>query len=378
VRALLSSLEAASVPALTGVVHTAGVLDDGVIEGLSPQRLAGVMGAKAEAAWHLHELTRDLGLDAFVLFSSLAGTVGGAGQANYAAANACLDGLAALRRAQGLSATSVAWGRWAGEGLAVGEARESWAHRGGVAPMEPGDALKVLESVLGRNEEHVVVADIDWDRFTPSFTTVRDSPLIADIPEARRALETVAAEGAGTVGDPAEALRAELGALSAVERTRALLDLVRTHVARVLAYPDAEAVASDRAFKELGFDSLTAVELRNRLRAATGLTLPATLVFDHPTSTALAGHLRSLLFPDGDEEAENSTEDEKVRKALASIPLARIRDAGLMDILLRLADVDDTVAFTMEDGEIEPADEDSIDSMDAESLLRIAFEGSDS
>jgi acyl carrier protein len=244
--------------------------------------------------------------------------------------------------------------------------------------MEPGDALKVLESVLGRNEEHVVVADIDWDRFTPSFTTVRDSPLIADIPEARRALETVAAEGAGTVGDPAEALRTELGALSAVERTRALLDLVRTHVARVLAYPDAEAVASDRAFKELGFDSLTAVELRNRLRAATGLTLPATLVFDHPTSTALAGHLRSLLFPDGDEEAENSTEDEKVRKALASIPLARIRDAGLMEILLRLADVDDTVAFTMEDGEIEPADEDSIDSMDAESLLRIAFEGSDS
>ncbi|MET9836154.1 beta-ketoacyl reductase, partial [Streptomyces sp. NPDC006385] len=247
-----------------------------------------------------------------------------------------------------------------------------------VAAMEPGDALKVLESVLGRGEEHLVVADVDWDLFTPSFTTVRDSPLVAEIPEARRALETTGDDGAGTVGDPAEALRAELGGLSPAERTRALLDLVRTHVARVLAYPDAEAVAADRAFKELGFDSLTAVELRNRLKAATGLTLPATLVFDHPTSTALAGHLRSLIFPDEDEEADNRTEDERVRKALASIPLARIRDSGLMDILLRLADVDEAIEFTMDEGEIESADEDSIDSMDAESLLRIAFEGSDS
>ncbi|KUO06364.1 type I polyketide synthase [Streptomyces sp. DSM 15324] len=378
VRALLDSLAAASIPALTGVVHAAGVLDDGVIETLSAQRLAGVLQSKAEAAWHLHELTRDLGLEVFVLFSSLAGTVGGAGQANYAAANACLDGLAAVRRAQGLSATSVAWGRWAGDGLAAGGARQSWADRGGVAPMGPGDALKALESVLGRGEEQIVVADVDWERFAPSFTTVRDSPLIAEIAEARRALGAVADVGAGPVGDPAELLRAELGGLSPVERTRALLDLVRTHVARVLAFPDAEAVAADRAFKELGFDSLTAVELRNRLKAATGLTLPATLVFDHPTSTALAGYLRSLLLADGDEEAETRTEDEKVRKALASIPLARIRDAGLMDILLRLADVDDAVAFTMDEGEIEPADEDSIDSMDAESLLRIAFEGSDS
>ncbi|CAM5726145.1 hypothetical protein SGLAM104S_05578 [Streptomyces glaucescens] len=276
VRALLSSLEAASVPALTGVVHTAGVLDDGVIEGLSPQRLAGVMGAKAEAAWHLHELTRDLGLDAFVLFSSLAGTVGGAGQANYAAANACLDGLAALRRAQGLSATSVAWGRWAGEGLAVGEARESWAHRGGVAPMEPGDALKVLESVLGRNEEHVVVADIDWDRFAPRLASARPAQLVAEIPEVRRVLETATdADGAGTAADPAEALRTELGALSPAEQDLRLLDLVRTHVAAVLGHGTDEAITADRAFKDLGFDSLTAVELRKRLTGATGLRLPA-------------------------------------------------------------------------------------------------------
>ncbi|NUV65307.1 beta-ketoacyl reductase, partial [Streptomyces sp. CAI-85] len=285
-------------PALTGVVHTAGVLDDGVMETLSPQRLAGVMGAKVEAAWHLHELTRDLGLEAFVLFSSLAGTVGGAGQANYAAANACLDGLAALRRAQGLSATSVAWGRWAGDGLAAGEARESWAHRGGVAPMEPGDALKVLESVLGRGEEQVVVADVDWERFAPRLATARSAPLVAEIPEARRALETTDDDGAGTVADPAEALRTELGALSPAEKDLRLLDLVRTHVAAVLGHSTDEAITADRAFKDLGFDSLTAVELRKRLTGATGLRLPATIVFDHPTPQLLADRLRAEL-PEG-------------------------------------------------------------------------------
>ncbi|MEU6777533.1 KR domain-containing protein, partial [Streptomyces sp. NPDC046759] len=270
-----------------------------VIEALSPQRLAGVLGAKAEAAWHLHELTSDKGLDAFVLFSSLAGTVGGAGQANYAAANACLDGLAGLRRAQGLPATSVAWGRWAGEGLAVGEARESWAHRGGVAPMEPGDALRVLESVLGRGEEQVVVADIDWDRFAPRLASARPAPLVAEIPEARRALETVAADGAGTDGDPAESLRAELGGLSPAEQDLRLLDLVRTHVAAVLGHGTDEAVTADRAFKDLGFDSLTAVELRKRLNGATGLRLPATLVFDHPTPRLLTDRLRAELSPAG-------------------------------------------------------------------------------
>ncbi|MEU0009605.1 beta-ketoacyl reductase, partial [Streptomyces sp. NPDC006314] len=320
-------------------------------------------------------------LDAFVLFSSLAGTVGGAGQANYAAANAFLDGLAEVRRARGLAATSVAWGRWAGEGLAVGEARETWARRGGVAPMEPGDALKALETVLGRDEACVAVADVDWTQFTPSFTTVRHSSLIAEIPEARRLLEAAggaAPDGSGRAADSAAALRERVAGLSPVERAQALLELVRTQVARVLAYSGPEAVSADRAFKDLGFDSLTAVELRNRLKAATGLTLPATLVFDHPTPTALAEYLRSLFFPDGDEDEETRTEDERLRRALASIPPARIRDAGLVDMLLRLADVEDTPAFPGDEDEDELVDEDSIDSMDAESLLRIAFEGSDS
>ncbi|MFI2646044.1 beta-ketoacyl reductase, partial [Streptomyces sp. NPDC018610] len=368
-------------PPLRAVVHTAGVLDDGVIETLSVERLADVLRPKAEAARHLHELTSGMDLDAFVLFSSFAGTVGGAGQANYAAANAYLDALAEARRAQGLPATSVAWGRWAGEGLAAGEARETWARRGGVAPMEPGDALKALETVLSRDEACVAVADVDWNRFTPSFTTVRHSSLITEIPEVRRPLEATdggASDGSGRVADSAEALRERLAGLSPVERAQTLLELVRAQVAKVLVYSGPEAVSAERAFKDLGFDSLTAVELRNRLKAATGLTLPATLVFDHPTPTALAEHLRSLLSPDGGEDGETRSEDEKLRRALAAIPPARIREAGLLDMLLRLADVEDASAFTGDEGEADPVDEDSIDSMDAESLLRIAFEGSDS
>jgi acyl carrier protein len=166
--------------------------------------------------------------------------------------------------------------------------------------MEPGDALKVLESVLGRNEEHVVVADIDWDRFAPRLASARPAQLVAEIPEVRRVLETATDDdGAGTAADPAEALRTELGALSPAEQDLRLLDLVRTHVAAVLGHGTDEAITADRAFKDLGFDSLTAVELRKRLTGATGLRLPATIVFDHPTPQLLADRLREELSPEG-------------------------------------------------------------------------------
>ncbi|MEU0009602.1 SDR family NAD(P)-dependent oxidoreductase, partial [Streptomyces sp. NPDC006314] len=298
-RALLSSLGEQEIPALTAVVHTAGVLDDGVLETLSPQRLADVMRAKAEAARHLDELTSGMDLDAFVLFSSLAGTVGGAGQANYAAANAFLDGLAEVRRARGLAATSVAWGRWAGEGLAVGEARETWARSGGLAPMEPGDALKALETVLGRDEACVAVADVDWDRFTPRLASSRRAPLVAEIPEALRAMQSATDDGAGTAADPAGSLRAELSGLSPAEQGLRLLDMVRGNVAAVLGHATTEAITADRAFKDLGFDSLTAVELRKRLTGATGLRLASTIAFDHPSPQLLADHLLAELSPDG-------------------------------------------------------------------------------
>ncbi|MFI2646046.1 phosphopantetheine-binding protein, partial [Streptomyces sp. NPDC018610] len=209
--------------------------------------------------------------------------------------------LAEARRAQGLPATSVAWGRWAGEGLAAGEARVAWARSGGLEPMEPGDALKALETVLSRDEACVAVADVDWDRFTPRLAgSSGRAPLVADIPEAHRAMEGAAADdGAGTAADPADSLRAELGALSPAEQGQRLLDLVRRNVAAVLGHATTEVITSDRAFKDLGFDSLTAVELRKRLTGATGLRLASTIAFDHPSPQLLADHLLAELSPGG-------------------------------------------------------------------------------
>ncbi|WP_217146960.1 KR domain-containing protein, partial [Streptomyces sp. AC627_RSS907] len=177
------------------VVHAAGVLDDGVLDSMSVERVAGVLRPKVDGARHLHELTQDLDLSAFVLFSSLAGAIGGAGQGSYAAANAYLDALAQQRRAQGLAATSVAWGPWAEAGMAVDGALEDRLRRGGMAAMTPELAVKALQQALDLQETHLAVADLDWERFVPSYTAVRASRLLDEMPEARRVLEAATAGG---------------------------------------------------------------------------------------------------------------------------------------------------------------------------------------
>ncbi|WP_156107392.1 SDR family NAD(P)-dependent oxidoreductase, partial [Streptomyces violaceusniger] len=285
---------------LNAVVHAAGVLDDGVLDSMSVERVAGVLRPKVDGARNLHELTEGLDLSAFVLFSSLAGAIGGAGQGSYAAANAYLDALAQQRRAQGLAATSVAWGPWAEGGMAVDGALEERLRRGGMAPMTPELAVKALQQALDLRETHLAIADLDWERFVPSYVAVRGSRLLDEVPEARRILE--AAIGGGTAAQfetGGSELRERLAGMSEAEQERALLDLVTTQVAMVLGFPSVESVESQRAFRELGFDSLTAVELRNRLDAATGLRLPATIVFDHPTPVALARRLRTDVVQDG-------------------------------------------------------------------------------
>ncbi|MEU7628329.1 type I polyketide synthase, partial [Streptomyces hygroscopicus] len=280
---------------LTAVIHAAGVLDDGLVDALDAERMERVLRAKAASAQNLHELTRDLDLSAFVLFSSLAGSVGAAGQGNYAAANAYLDALAELRRAEGLPATSIAWGPWAEGGMAADEALERRMRRDGVPPMAPESALAALRQALDLDDTAVTVADIDWDRFLAEFTAVRPSALFGELPAGRPA---PAAEGAPRPATTAGSgtLAERLSGLTGTERTQALLELVRAQVASVLGHDGAEAVEAGRAFKELGFDSLTAVELRNRLNAATGLRLPATLIYDYPNATALADHLRAELL----------------------------------------------------------------------------------
>ncbi|MFI6449793.1 type I polyketide synthase, partial [Kitasatospora sp. NPDC050543] len=282
---------------LSAVFHTAGVLDDGVIDGLTAERFTAVARPKVDAARNLHELTAGHDLSAFVLFSSIAGSVGSAGQGNYAAANAYLDALAEQRRADGLPATSIAWGPWAEGGMAADGTVEQRLRRDGVAGMAPTLAITAMQDALDQGDAALTIADIAWERLAAEFEAVRPGGLFAEIPEVRRL--TAVAEAGRATGSPAavgSSLAQRLAGLSSAERGRALLDLVRAQVAAVLGYAGSESVEAGRAFKELGFDSLTAVDLRNRLNAATGLRLPATLVFDYPSATALADHLGAELL----------------------------------------------------------------------------------
>ncbi|MFF2351077.1 type I polyketide synthase [Kitasatospora sp. NPDC058115] len=280
---------------LTAVVHAAGVGTPGLLAETTPEEFARVVAAKAEGARHLDELLGDRALDAFVLFSSISGVWGAGGQAAYAVANAALDTLAERRRARGLAATAVAWGPWAGGGMVEDGDAEDRLRRRGLAALAPELAVSALCGALDREETAVTVADVDWSRFAPSFTLVRPSPLIADLPEVRSA-QAAGADGPEPAADaPVPAFVRRVTGLAEAEQLRAVLDLVRAEAAAVLGHGGAEQVAADRAFRELGFDSLTAVELRNRLAAATGVRLPATLVFDHPSPAVLAAHLRGQL-----------------------------------------------------------------------------------
>ncbi|MEV6978532.1 type I polyketide synthase [Kitasatospora sp. NPDC093806] len=295
VRALVDGIPA-EYP-LTAVMHTAVALDDGMLDSLTLDRFDSVLRSKATSAWNLHEATRDHELSAFVLFSSLVGTLPSLGQANYAPTNTYLDALAELRRAGGLTATSVAWGAWGGVGLATGAAVQEQLSRNGIPPMAPDLGIKALQQALDHDETAVIVADVDWERLDRRLGELRSSPLVADLPQVRR-LREAAAEAAEAAGAAAGAgsLAERLRGLARDEQDRRILDLVRAQVAGVLGHESADFVQERRAFKELGFDSLTAVQLRNRLAAATGTRLPATLVFDYPTPEALAQFLGDELL----------------------------------------------------------------------------------
>ncbi|MDL2081924.1 SDR family NAD(P)-dependent oxidoreductase, partial [Streptomyces sp. GXMU-J15] len=312
------------------VVHTAGLLDDGLIEALTPERFAEVLRAKAVAARHLDELTRDRELSAFVLFSSFAGAIGSPGQANYAAANAYLDTLAERRRAEGLPATSVAWGPWAQDGMAAGGGLEEYLRRRGLTGLDPDLALVAMERLASGDDPAAVVARVDWARFAPAFAAARTTALLTGIPEAQEALED-AASGAG-----ADALRARLAGLDAEARTAALVELVREQAAVVLGHARIDAVDPTRAFREAGFDSLTAVELRNRLGAATGLHLPATLVFDYPAPADVARHLDSELAGPGGTGAGSGVVAELDRLAQTLAAEARTGGEAHQEVTERL------------------------------------------
>ncbi len=277
---------------VSAVVHTAGVIDAGVIETVTPERLATVFAPKVDAVRHLDELTRGMDLDAFVVYSSVSAVFMGAGSGSYAAANAFLDGLMANRRAAGLPGLSLAWGLWdQTTGMAANTdelTRARMSRRGGLQLMSPAEGMDLFDAAAGSGRSLLVPAKLD-------LRTVRaDAAAGGAVPHMLRGLVRAGrqqAHAAGT-GDTRGGLSDRLAGLTPADQLTLLLDLVRGQVAAVLGHAGAGAVRADAAFKEAGFDSLTSVELRNRLREATGLKLPATLVFDHPTPQALARHLR--------------------------------------------------------------------------------------
>ena len=287
---------------LTAVVHAAGVGQDSPLDTTDAQEFTRVLAGKAAGAALLDELLGDTPLDAFVLMSSGAGVWGAGRQGAYAAANAYLDALAERRRAAGRTATAVAWGSWGGGiGLGAVAGTAERLRRLGLRGMPPRTALAALVRAVEHDDTCVTVADMDWARFHAAFTVTRPSPLLQDLPDVRGA-QAAAATPDSDEPRPATGLSARLAALTAPERDRAVLDLVRAEAAAVLGHTGADAVDATRAFRDQGFDSMTAVELRNRLADAAGLTLPSTLVFDHPTPTALADRLRGLLLGTGPEQ----------------------------------------------------------------------------
>ncbi|GLY22710.1 type I polyketide synthase [Micromonospora sp. NBRC 101691] len=353
---------------LTTVVHACAVLDDALINDIRIDQIERVLKAKVDVAYHLHELTLGLDLSAFVMFSSFAGTVASSGVGNYAPSNAFLDALAQHRRALGMPATSIAWGAWAGGGMADGPFGEL-LHRHGVPEMPPEAAITALHQAVDHGEPALTIADIAWDRFAVAFTATRPGPLISDLPDVRRLKATEHVAAGVEVPDGPDSLRDRLAGLPAADRMAVLLGLVRGQVAAVLNYASAESVDEHRAFRELGFDSVTAVELRNRLGTATGVALPVTLVFDYPTPTTLAEYLfaevaqedvvtPTVLLDDLDRIADSldvvaGDEAARIRATVRlQAMLSRLGQGGGGDIGRHLDDATDDELFAMVDKDL--------------------------
>ncbi|MGX1916072.1 SDR family NAD(P)-dependent oxidoreductase, partial [Streptomyces phaeochromogenes] len=352
---------------LTGVVHTAGTPDEVMITSLTPDRLATALRSKVDAALNLHQLTLDAPLSMFVLFSHVSAVLGGPAQGNTAVANAYLDALAQRRAAAGRPGVSLAWGPWERK-RALDRADRARMARGGLIPMPPAYALGLLDTALAVDRPLLVPLRIDTAR-------LRAEAGSRPLPSLWRGL--VAAPGRRTVrsggtDDPGVALRQRLTGLPPKKQLDALLDLVCGHAAVALGHDSADQVEPAQAFQDIGFDSLIAVDLRNRLVAATALRLPATLTFDFPTPIDLAVHLRDLFSPElgpRHEEDDGGAREARIRQAIAAIPVDQFKQAGVLGTLLRLAGLPE------EEGRPQEA---SVAEMSVEDLVQAALDDNQS
>ncbi|KAA1249988.1 type I polyketide synthase, partial [Mycobacterium simiae] len=329
-------------PPLTGVIHAAGTLDDAAIASLTPDRVDTVLRSKVDGAWNLHQATRELGLAMFVLCSSLAGVVGAQGQGNYAAANAFLDALTSARHAGGLAGVSLQWGLWEQASAMTGHLRDSDVarlSRGGLTPLTCEQAVDLFDAAIILDHPTVVAASLDYKALANPAGGAHLPPLFDEL--VRRPLRRTV-DNAEITSESALAQR--LRELSPDQQHQLLVDVVCTQIALVLGQSGPHDVHPDTTFQDLGFDSLTAVELRNRLKSATGLSFSPTLIFDYTTPAALGAHLNQKLGLSDGPKADDSgatdldPDDESVRSILGIIPISDLRDADLLDKLLLLAE----------------------------------------
>jgi acyl transferase domain-containing protein/NADPH:quinone reductase-like Zn-dependent oxidoreductase/short-subunit dehydrogenase len=360
---------------LSVVVHAAAVLDDGVFGALSDERLERVLAPKVDGAWHLHELTRELDLRAFVLFSSVAATFGSPGQANYAAANAFLDALAIHRRAQGLPAVSMAWGPWAQETSMTGQLAEgdlARMARAGMAVLSCEQGLELFDLACGLEQALVLPLRLNG-------AALRARASAGELPGLLQGLIGTPARRAASAPDRPLAQR--LAGVPDAQREQVVLELVRSQAASVLGHAGLAAVGARRAFKELGFDSLAAVELRNRLAAATGLQLAATVVFDHPTPTELSEHLLSRVPENGTAGHSAAAELDRLELSLSEVSGGHAERAAirvrLQALLSSLADPDAVPGSTAEEQSLDSAtDEEMFELIDSELVGAESSDGS--
>jgi NAD(P)-dependent dehydrogenase (short-subunit alcohol dehydrogenase family)/acyl carrier protein len=344
---------------LGGVVHAAGVLDDGVIGSLTGERVGDVFAPKVDAAWYLHELTEGMDLSMFVLFSSAAATMGSPGQGNYAAANSFLDGLAAYRRVRGLVGTSIAWGYWeqaSGMTGALSESDLARMSRQGVLPMSVEEGLELFDMACGGDRALSVAMRLD-------IAAVRAQARTGVLPGVLRGLVRVPARRVGS----GESLARRLAGVPDADRESVILELVRSEVAVVLGHSSSKAIDPARAFNDLGFDSLAAVELRNRLNTITGLHLPATLVFDYPNTSALTRYLLDHITRGGANVAASVDAELDELKRLLSLKEADESERARVAARLRtfLVGLDNGVALD----DVAVAGDDELDSATDEELF---------